>query len=53
MHQESMTDGDSREPVKVLISRLRVKLEEAKLTSPSIRTVRGFGYVLDRRARTR
>lgn len=53
MHQESMTDGDSREPVKVLISRLRVKLDDVRLTSPSIRTVRGFGYVLDRRARTR
>ena len=53
MHQESLTDGDSREPVKVLISRLRLKLDDAKLTSPSIRTVRGFGYVLDRRARNR
>ncbi|HEX5939020.1 MAG TPA: winged helix-turn-helix domain-containing protein, partial [Dehalococcoidia bacterium] len=31
MHQESLTDGDSREPVKVLISRLRLKLDEAKL----------------------
>ncbi|MEX2236971.1 MAG: winged helix-turn-helix domain-containing protein [Dehalococcoidia bacterium] len=51
MHQEALAEGDSREPVKVLISRLRLKLDEAKLTSPSIRTVRGFGYVLDRRAR--
>lgn len=50
MHQETITNGDSREPVKVLISRLRQKLKEATLTSPSIRTVRGFGYVLDRRA---
>jgi two-component system, OmpR family, KDP operon response regulator KdpE len=50
-HPGAVGSGDSREPVKVLISRLRQKLEDAGLTAPNVRTVRGFGYVLDRRAR--
>ncbi|MPZ22020.1 MAG: hypothetical protein GEU28_00395 [Dehalococcoidia bacterium] len=50
MQGVALPDEVSREPVKVLISRLRNKLQEVGLVSPAIRTVRGFGYVLDRRA---
>jgi DNA-binding response OmpR family regulator len=36
----------ARGDIKVWIRRLRLKLEEAHVTSVSIKTVRGFGYML-------
>jgi DNA-binding response OmpR family regulator len=40
------TRARARGDIKVWIRRLRLKLEEARVTSVSIKTVRGFGYML-------
>ena len=48
-----LPESDAREIVKVHMRRLRVKLEPHQGDNPYIVSVRGFGYLLERRARPR
>lgn len=53
VHQHDYSERDAQNLVKVHIANLRRKMNDARSTNPYILCVRGFGYMLERRGRTR
>lgn len=53
VHQHDYSERDAQNLVKVHIANLRRKLNDSRSTNPYILCVRGFGYMLERRGRTR
>jgi two-component system KDP operon response regulator KdpE len=53
VHQHDYSERDAQNLVKVHIANLRRKLKDSRSTNPYILCVRGFGYMLERRGRTR
>lgn len=53
VHQHDYGEKDAQNLVKVHIANLRRKMNDQKSDSPYILCVRGFGYMLERRSRTR
>ena len=53
VHQHDYSERDAQNLVKVHIANLRRKLNESRSHNPYILCVRGFGYMLERRGRTR
>lgn len=50
---EHLSQGEARDLVRVHLRRLRAKMEPLEKESPYIVTVRGFGYMLERRSTPR
>lgn len=53
VHQHDYSERDAQNLVKVHIANLRRKLNDSRSNNPYILCVRGFGYMLERRGRTR
>jgi DNA-binding response OmpR family regulator len=53
VHQHDYTEKDAQNLVKVHIANLRRKLSDSRSRNPYILCVRGFGYMLERRGRSR
>jgi two-component system KDP operon response regulator KdpE len=53
VHQHDYSERDAQNLVKVHIANLRRKLNDSRSVNPYILCVRGFGYMLERRGRTR
>ncbi len=53
VHQHDYSERDAQNLVKVHIANLRRKLNDSRSQNPYILCVRGFGYMLERRGRTR
>jgi len=53
VHQHDYSERDAQNLVKVHIANLRRKLNDSRSSNPYILCVRGFGYMLERRSRTR
>jgi DNA-binding response OmpR family regulator len=53
MRGQQLPDHDARELVKVHLRRLRAKLDPFTTGEPYIVSVRGFGYMIERRAASR
>jgi len=53
VHQHDYSERDAQNLVKVHIANLRRKLNDSRSHNPYILCVRGFGYMLERRGRTR
>ncbi len=53
VHQHDYSERDAQNLVKVHIANLRRKLNDARSDNPYILCVRGFGYIMERRSRTR
>ncbi len=53
VHQHDYSERDAQSLVKVHIANLRRKLNDSRTDNPYILSVRGFGYMLERRFATR
>jgi len=53
VHQHDYTERDAQNLLKVHIANLRRKLGDSRAKSPYILCIRGFGYMLERRAQRR
>lgn len=53
VHQHDYSERDAQNLVKVHIANLRRKIKDSRSNNPYILCVRGFGYMLERRGRTR
>lgn len=53
VHQHDYSERDAQNLVKVHIANLRRKIKDSRSSNPYILCVRGFGYMLERRGRTR
>jgi DNA-binding response OmpR family regulator len=53
VHQHDYSERDAQNLVKVHIANLRRKIKDSRSDNPFILCVRGFGYMLERRGRTR